>query len=314
MARPEVLQGVQVGVESAKGTAVAAALRFLSTKIEPVPHPVVRQYRSAGGRFNTAATAGKDHTTAAVSGPINYNELGYLLPTLLFTEDDASPFTFLPTLAEPDDFSTLTVETGNGVQAEKFSYGNLTRLGFRFTQDEAGLTGDMLGQALGELITITADPVDVPEAVLNPSKASVYLASSVAGLSAGKITNCMNCEINIGAYRKPFFVVDGATTSFRDTTDLAPEMTATLVLEHNSVAAGYMTQLRAATQRFLRVAVAETIGGDSYALQITAPFWFLESGRGGQDDVHASTYRLGLGYESGLASAIEIVLTNTIGA
>ncbi|HEU4752063.1 MAG TPA: phage tail tube protein [Armatimonadota bacterium] len=309
--RATVFQRTQVGVETTPGTAVAANKQFSSLSIMPKPMVPVTQHRPQGSKYATAATVGKEHTEARFEGPINYEDLAYILASLLAASAYVSPFTFTSALAGPDSIKTLSIEAGSNVRAEKFAYGVVSDLELKFTQQDATLSGQMFGRALTEGATLTASPTVLNNIVVNPKDVSVWVGDTVAGLA--EVTKFLEASVSLKGKLKPAFFFDSSQTSFTEPVELAPQLSAQVILEHNSVAAGYMADLRSAKQKFLRIkALGPVIGAgpDQYTLQITMPFRFLENDRADSDDIWASTYNLGPDFETGLGSPIEIALTN----
>src|SRR5690348_11127370 len=83
--RATVFQTTQLGVEStsARGTVVAAYKRLRCTSIEPTPVVPVTPYRPMGFKYATTSVKQKEHTEAAIRGVLCYNDLVYLLSSLL---------------------------------------------------------------------------------------------------------------------------------------------------------------------------------------------------------------------------------------
>jgi hypothetical protein len=314
--RATVFEACQVGLESAPGVGVSASARLLDVTIEPRPVVPVREYRPAGGKFSTAATVGKEHTEASIEGVIGFNSITYLLQSLLKAGTSSGggadkTWTFKPAAWSPDTMKTLTVEAGSGVRAEKFVYGIVTGLTFRFTREEAALSGEMIGRGLQEGIALSGAS-DVAQVPVNPKKVDIYVGAAAGSLV--KLNRCLEAEFSIRGRQSPLFCFDSTQDSFVATVERAPELSAQLVLEHDSEASAFMADLRAAAQKFCRIlATGPALGGSAYSLQITFPFVFRESERGDQDDVYGSTWDLLPQYETAFASAVEIVVVNAQG-
>jgi len=144
--------------------------------------------------------------------------------------------------------------------------------------------------------------------VVNPDVVEVYLGDTAAGLV--KVTGIDSAEVRIQGRWSPFFGFDSAQTSYADLVELAPEITAEFVIPHESVASGYMTDLRGNSTKFFRIKATESIGS-TCLFQITCPFVFVENERGDVDDLYASTFRLRAVYDSTFAGAIEVVSTTS---
>jgi len=310
--RASVYQGVQVGVEATPGEAVAANKRLLCTFIDPKPRVSVEGYRPQGSKFTTTESLPQnDHTMAAISGKIGYNDIAYLLTSCLCNPSGA--FTFKPEAFGPDTCKTLTVQTGSSVRAEQFTYGAVTALDFEVTRAAVNLTGEMIGQKTEEGATLTASPTALARAVVSPKHVKVYVGDSVGGLT--KLSKLLVARFGIKGRHVPGFYVDADEESFTETVEDAPELTSSIVVEHNSVAAGYMADLRTAKQKFLRLHALgpEVSPGLQYEFRVTAPFVFQDNDRGDQDKTYASTFNLIPKFEDGFAGALEVYLVNALG-
>jgi hypothetical protein len=96
--------------------------------------------------------------------------------------------------------------------------------------------------------------------------------------------------------------------------EVAPDLTAELILQHDSTSVAYMTNLRNKTTLFCRVVAHGPLVEAAYPhrLQVTFPFKFTNSDRGDQDGVHGSTWAMSLMYSDSLASGswIEAIVDN----
>jgi hypothetical protein len=267
----------------------------------------VKPYRPAGDKFTTQVLVGKEHTHAKIEGALSYTELTYLLASLI---GGTSVTTFKPDPFEPDTPKTFTVEVGSSAGANKFVYGLVTDLNLRFTREEASCSGAMIGQALQEGITMTASPVNLAKAPVNPKDVDVYVGDAVGSLT--KLARCLEAEVGIKSRWSPGFFFDSTAPSFSTHVEKAPEVSTQVVVEHDSVAAGLMSDLRSAKQKFLRIKAngPEYSTGNPYTLQITMPVFILENDRGDHDSLLGSTFNMVPDYESGFGSAIEVILAH----
>lgn len=318
--RAAVFEAVQWARETTAGTPVAANRRPLSTTVQFTPTIPVTQHRPVGGKAPMVANVGKGFTGLAINQPaISYTDLGWLLVAMLGRGGLASPITFDSDQFGPDTISPLTIQKGSAVRAEQAAYCVVSGLSFNFTQTEASLTGSGFGRIQSEGATLTATPTENPKAVVNPKDVQYFVGDSVAGLAAIDAANVLQCSLGLDGFFRPFTAFDGgAQASFIEPVSLAPSLSAGLILEYGSVAAGYMADLKTVKQKFARI-VADSAqiysGSDTYRIQITFPFHFLANDPGDNEDIFAASYNLGPDYDSDLGSFIEIVLENglTIG-
>lgn len=308
LTRSSVFQQIQYGIEGAgtPGTVAAASVRLIETYIAPKPMTAIKAYRPAGAEVATAVTRGKEYTEAQIEGALSYTEIEPLLRSLL---TNAGGKTFKPAMWSAPAVDTLTVECGNSVRCERFSYGVVSGLRFRFTKEEAALTGTMIGRTLTEGVTQTGGVNPLTKATVNPDLVQVKIGDSVGGLA--DVDEFLEAELNISGRYTPVFALDSGNTSFTNVAAKAPDLTAQLIIPHEATAAGYMADLRTAATKICRIYVAETIGGVGYSLQITFPFAFEENDRADNDGVWASTYNLKPIWDSTFAGWLEIVIDNT---
>lgn len=81
--RATILEGVQLAVETTPGTAVAAAKRLLCSQIQFDPKPKITKFRPMGSKVTTAVVAGKELSEGTLKGILAYNDIVYLLSSLL---------------------------------------------------------------------------------------------------------------------------------------------------------------------------------------------------------------------------------------
>lgn len=302
--RAQVLEQSLVGVEVTPGTAVAAANRLLAIGISSKPVVPIQMTRAVGSKFNDEPQVGKGHTEATFEGPLSFNEIGYFLQTIL-----PGSGTYKPAAYTEDVVKTLTVECGQAARAERFTYAMATGIRFRFTQEEISVSGEMFGREREEGIALTS-AADIAKVLANPKNVDLYLGESVGGLTLvqGKAPEG---EVSISDARGMWKAFDSAQPSFSDVVTKQMKLSAQIVTEYESAAAGYMADLKTASKRFLRWLVQRTVGGVDYSFQITFPFRFTDAEPGETDDVHAATFSLEPCYDSDFGSAIEIVVVNS---
>lgn len=162
----------QLGLEITPGTA-AAALRVLeSIDIKPSLQAEIQKFTPMGHKFKTLALLGKEWTQSAISGFADYNELTYLLASIVSQVDptgggDAKTWEMGINDSLPDSIATFTLEYGSYLRAHRSTYNHLTALGLAFTRDNVSVTGTMIGRQLVDDIflstnqkyTLTADAI-----------------------------------------------------------------------------------------------------------------------------------------------------------
>ena len=151
---------------------------------------------------------------------------------------------------------------------------------------------------------------------------SPYTVTAVKTTPGGmsKLLRVSSFEWALPSRFTPEFTLNQGDPSFSYFVNKGMEPVSTLVLEHESVSAGYMASLRAKTQTFLcLIAWGPTIevSGSiqfSNALRLVMPFKFTQSARGDVDDIYASTFTLSQQYDSTFAGYLQIDVDNALTA
>lgn len=256
--RASVFQGVQLGVESTPGTAVAASKQLQSMSLTPRIDLGVDVFRPNGNKFITVAAPGKELAGADVEGKLTYTEIVYPLSSLLGAASisGAGPFTwsFTPSSLNPDTFKTFTVQQGNSVRAEQFAYGLFTGLNISGSRDGWDIRATMLGQAITDGITLTASPTAIPLVPVLGKDVSVYYDTTSAGIGATKLGRVLRYELDFGDKYSPLWAVDSAQSSFVATVEKAPTPTIKLLVEADANGMALLTDARAGNFAYVRFA------------------------------------------------------------
>lgn len=131
-----------------------------------------------------------------------------------------------------------------------------------------------------------------------------------------KLTRAASLSLTIPDVYGEHFTLNATDPSFSYLTQNGFDPTISLVLEHDSAAAAFMTSLRARTTLYLRLvafgSAVETLTSIPYlnALVMTCPFRFTESDRSDVDGAWSSTYTLAPIYDSTFAGWIQFDLYN----
>jgi len=162
--RASIFQGVQIGVEVTPGTGVAANKRLPSLSIEPSPKVETKAFRAMGNKFPSLVIPAKELVNAKLSGPATYDEIVYLLSSLLSYSAPvqqgataAYKWTHAPLINQADTIKTFTVEQGGAVRAHKFVHGLVTGLSLEFSPGGVELSGDMIGKALQDNVSMSTN-------------------------------------------------------------------------------------------------------------------------------------------------------------
>lgn len=311
MARASVFNKIQFGVETTPGTEVAADKRLLCTYMRPRPRNPGTAFRPVGNLFNTDRAPEKGFTEIDLTGQLAFNDFVYILAGCLCVPTGTGIFTFKPNAWSPNAIKTYSIQHGSSVQAEKFNYGILTGFSFNVSpRGTIGIRGTGMGRIMAESATLTANPTDIPKQLVSNKGIDVYVADTVAGLGAGKLTKGFEVGWNFANHFNGLFTLDSAQNSFTEHVEVAPDFGANLRIEHDSYSAGLMADVLTAKQKFLRmIATGPEYGvGTPYQIQITMPFIGNEPDPGDFEGAHSYNYALTPDYETTFASGIEIII------
>lgn len=279
--RATIFQTVQLGVESTPGTSVAANKKLTGLSIAPAIKIETNKYRALGNKFPTVLVPGKEWVEAPVSGPITYNEIVYLLSSVLAyaapVQQGGTPaykWTHAPATAAADTIKTYTIEQGSAERAHKFTYGIARELELVFNRGGCELSGALLGMALQDGITMTAAPTEIALTPVLPTQVDVYLADTQAGLGgASALTRALQASWKISDKVGPVFPLATASgTGFAVHVETEPALECKLLLEADATGMGLLTNLRAGSSKFMRIrAIGALIAATYYyTVQIDA--------------------------------------------
>lgn len=325
--RASIFQTVQIGVESTPGTGVAASKKLPALTISPAVKVETNRYRAMGNKFPTVVVPGKEWVTAGLSGPITYNELVYLLSSVLGYAAPAQQgataaylWTHAPSSVAADTVKTFTVEQGSAERAHKFAYGLVTALELAFNRDSCEISGgEMLGAALQDGITMTATPTEIALTPVLPTQVDVYLADTQAGLAgAAALERVLEVSWAIRNRFSPLFPLTTASgTSFATWVESEPELECKLKMEADAAGMALLTNLRAGSSKFLRIkAVGALIASTYYytllidtALKVVDVSEFRD-----EDGVFAIEWTLGGFHDATWGKATQVQVTNVLTA
>jgi hypothetical protein len=290
--RHQVFQRVQLGVEVTPGTPVAANKRLLATYFRPTANVPRDPHTTVGSRFNSGSSEQKEWTGIELNGRMAFNDLAYIFNSLLLKSTGAGPWTFKPTPEAVDTLGYYTFQHGDAVNAEQVAHCNITGCSLRMNRTTAEVRGTGIGRPMAEAATLTGSPAKVPKVLVDPESFDILVGDSVAGLT--RINKGFEVAFNYGGARDGLFPMRADQDSFDELVEDAPDVNMTLNLQHDATAVGYMADLRAATQKYIRIIALgpEYSVGVPYKFQLTMAFVFSGNERGESNKVHASTFTL----------------------
>lgn len=322
--RTSITQVTQVGVESTPGTAVAANRSLPSVMLEIGLAGGLTEQRGNGYKFPVNYIPGKEHTTGSISGQPTYDEMLYLLTTIVNyaagVVQGATPayvWTLTPSsTAEDTALKTLTVEMGSAVRASKFARGQLTEYTLSGSRETVGHSGSMIGQLMTDGITLTASPTAVPQIPIVPKHVNVYVDSTSAGLGTTKMLRLLNWEFGIRNRFAPLWVVDSSQTSYATSIETAIDASVKLKMMADAQGMALLADARSVAKKFIRIeAISDILAGTAFPHKLTidmcAEVKTYPSAINDQDGVYAIEWELGLVHDSTWGKAFTVALTNT---
>lgn len=322
--RSSLAQGVQIGVETTEGTVVPANRKLQALSIALAPNLETNRFRPMGQKYDALVTPGKEWSVADVSGVATYDELIYPL-SMILTSTTPTEFggvgsagrqwVFAPSSSAEDNVKSFTVEQGGSVRAHRAPGVVLTDFGITWNRDNVELSGSGMGQLFTDGVTMTAAPTTVPLVPILPSQINVFSDPTFAALGTTKLLRALEGELSIGSRFGPVWVLNSANTSYVARVETEPDATFRLQLEADPAGMGPLTNARAGSTLYIRVAAtgaAITPGTSSYTMQFDMACKVESIGSlDDVDGVYAIEYDMRLVHDAGLGGAIKATLVNT---
>ncbi len=297
--RGTVFQGLQWGVETTPGVIVPATKRILSLQTDPEPIIPVSTYRPYGNKSYTETQSGQEMTEANFSGILDFMTMPYLLAAHIGNAP-AAPVTlsggayqwdFLLNETTPNTPTTLSCEVGGSQGASRFGYGFIPDLDMTFAKEEASITGKIIGQLLGDNITITPNCPELPAVAMPPKLARISLGTAPGSLT--KLTRVISAKVTMTGHFVPAFFRDDTAASYSGIVEKAPDYMFQIVNELGSDTDALLAGLRNDTLFYLQVMVTgNLIGSGVYnSFYITMPVKVQKQPtREDHDGVYGATY------------------------
>ena len=152
--RATAVQAAQIGVETTAGTAVTASKRLLSVGFKQGIKVDTKAEMSQGFKLPTAVSIGKDWTEGTFDGYAGYNDLAYLLSSVLLgvTPSGAGvdkTWSFIPAVRSSDVPKTFTLELGDAnTRFSRTTHNVVTDLSLSWAKENIALSGSYMGRSL----------------------------------------------------------------------------------------------------------------------------------------------------------------------
>lgn len=319
--RATVLERVQIGVESTPGTAVAANHRLQAIELSPAIESEVSEQTQVGGKLATVVAKNKEWSTAKVGGAAEFEELTYLLASLITDPTSAQQasttaykHTFTLGDSAADSPKSLTVETGSAQRAQKQAFARCNELALKFGRDGVDLSGSMIAQRIADGITLTSSPDVRPQVPMLGEGTDVFLDTTYGGLGSTQLTRNFKAELSIGGRYGPVWPNLSSATSFAELVELEPKAELALTVAADSTGMGALTTFRAGSRIFVRIENTGPNIATTYYYKFRADLCLLITGMEPFEDADGV---YAIGYKTRVAShddgpGLKLELTNKL--
>jgi hypothetical protein len=323
--RGTVNRQVQVGVETTPGTPVAANKLLPSMSITLSPEIDNKSYPSQGFKISTANKIIHFDGGAALSGPLNYSEIIYLLNTLV-TGVITTPVggtlsrkhKFSPTAIGTDAFKTLTIQEGDTTAAVQMAYSLLTDFGVTVNDSGADVTGTLIGYAPTN-VTLTSSPTTIAQLPIGPREIDIYIDPTFGAIGTTKVSDALSYNFSIGNKQVKKRVLNTTYQSFKESIEAVPTLQAGFVTEHNLQSRNLFAGVTPSSNpvQYVRLKSTGPIieGAIPYSLQLDVAAQVIDMNQQDVESVWGYEYVLNPVYDSSFGNKIfDIEVVNTITA
>lgn len=330
--RPSIVQLLEIGVEGTAGTEAnpTRLLRGLDFTLQPQAE--FSEQTAQGFKSLTTVSPNREWTTWSYSGDPDFNELPYLLSSLL---DDVSPttagtaaggtsydWTYEPTSDDLDAFQTYTFRYGDSNIGEKVTGNIVNSFTLDVTRADVGISGDILGGRVAGTVPVsgTAAFHHVGARPVLPTHFDIYLDTTSGNLGSTKLTRDFQFQWAVSNRHTPVWPINSALDSYAVTTENMLDQTITIQVMADAVGSDdFLQMMRNSTTKFLRAeAVGGTLtGGTSLSYTFRADFALVVTGPPSVQEVEGLEvwqWQLKPIHDAGWGKSMSILLRNELSA
>jgi len=271
-----VYQGIQVGVETTAGTAVAANKKLLSVTMKPSPQAETKPFEAMGNKYASFVTLNKEWSSIAIDGSPTFNEIVYLLSSLMHYAAPvqqgataAYKWTFVTNTSAADVGKTFTIEQGDADRAWRVAGARVSGLTFDFGRNEVRVSGNGVGEQLETGVTLTASPTALTPVPILPTMLKFYMEDSQAALAgATALTNSFSMQWSLtDKFGLAWPVGQDALT-----VDSKPNASGKIVIATDTAGIGLIATMRAANTKWFRIEATGALIASPYYHKFTIDF------------------------------------------
>lgn len=321
MGRASVNRVVQWGIETTKGTPVAANKALPSTSVDLGPKVESKEYRAQGYKYNTTSRIHKQWGEGPLSGPLDYNQILWPLTSLIMLPTPTTPsggtasrkWTFLPVSRGADDFKSFTIEQGDGDAAEQMAYSVVTSLTIEITTDDANISGTVIGRKPAAT-TLTATPTVIPQFPVSAREVDVYMDVSAAALGTTKLTDPFVARLIIGQKFNPKWVLNTANASFEGLIEIPTDLSLIFEIEHGTQSRALFAEIGDNPTKYFRIKCTGPIieGAIRYSIIIDVAANVTEADQGDVDGDWTRVYTANPIHDTTMGRPFQIEVINVI--
>jgi hypothetical protein len=317
--KASVFQTVQIGVEASVGTPVAATLKLAATSIDCGPRLEADAFRPLGVKYPSFVTPNKEWSEFSIDGKLTYNEIVYLLASLLSqpaaAQQDATTaykWTFTSDTDGEDAGIGLTIERGDANNAWEIPGGRVAGLTFTFNRNECSVSGTGFGEKIDTTANLTAGLSPLEAVPVLPTQLTFKMADTQAGLAGAtamtrgfslvwELSNKVGLAWPVG--QDPIGV------------ELVPNLRARLRIATDATGLGLITNMRAGTTKWFRVSATGAViaAPHNYSLQLDFPAQILNpSNPSDEEGIDVIEYEMAGVHDAAWGKSFQIDLVNKL--
>jgi hypothetical protein len=329
MARPDVLIGNQIGVESTHGTGVTANKNLLDLSFMFDMNLQTKFSRAMGKKYITTGTKEREWSTGSYNADVpGYNSLAYILAGLFPITSGPTQigvtggytWAFAPTTSADDAYKSYTVQAGDASAAEEVNNFSLLSMNVNFGEQDLSISGDAIGNIIDTAATLDSSPTDVAAIPLSISDLNWYSDTSYGAIGGTQWTDILSASLAFPAIRGTKFVQNSSYGGFKELVAIPVEgAELTITAEYNSQTRAFVDAQRVDSLpvRFIQSKfVGDNIGTsadytwkNNYAVKLMAC-----TPRRNVQGVYAYDMRYKLVHSSAMGGAFASTLINTVSA
>lgn len=262
MARAATLLTQPFGVETTKGVAASRTRLFRHLKLDFKNNDTTSFFAAAGFQVSTTGVKQRSMTEVSYDGPFSYDESVVPFVTMFdrtvtqILTSGCYTWAFSPAQFGEDVYRTLTVEHGDGSNADLYTYVAASTLTLTLSTTD---TSTISGNGFARPASNTGAPVTssglsfFSGRPISVSQIDVFYADTYAGLESGtgreKITGIIGTTTyEVAEKLSPTMVLDTDFPSFRDYTQKQHEVTLKFTAENNAANRAIKAALAAASR------------------------------------------------------------------